>query len=78
MLKEGKHLTLSGIRKKASKSWVIVANPEFNSTNGRLKRGDLIYFSKSKLDVHKFIIEDIPTGVTRYSIFYTGETGSNN
>ncbi len=78
MLTEGKSLTLSGIRKKASKSWVIVANPEYNRSDGQLERGELIYFSKNKLDVHKFIIEDIPVGVTRYSIFYTGKQGSVN
>lgn len=78
MLTEGKSMTLSGIRKKASKSWVIVANPEYSSSDGQLERGDLIYFSKNKLDVHKFIIDDIPIGITRYSIFYTGKPGSDN
>ena len=75
---EGENLTLSGIRKKASKSWVIIANPEYNSTDGRLERGDLIYFSKNKLAVHKFIINDIPVGVTHYSIFYTGKPGRDS
>ncbi|MCX6287704.1 MAG: hypothetical protein NTY96_11370 [Bacteroidetes bacterium] len=78
MLIEGKNLTLSRIRKKASKSWVIVANPEYNISDGQLERGDLIYYSKNKLDIHKFIIDDIPLGVTRYSIFYTGKIESHN
>lgn len=78
MLAQTKKMSLSWIRKKASRSWVIVANPEYNSVNGNLERGDLVYYSKDKLDVHKFIIDEIPSGLTHYSIFYTGKLRSNN
>ena len=78
MLAQTKKTSLAWIRKKASGSWVIVANPEYNSVNGNLERGELVYYSKDKLDVHKFIIDEIHAGLTHYSIFFTGKLRSNN
>jgi hypothetical protein len=77
MIVTEKPVSYNKIKKMAENVWALIADPVFSEEDGKLKSGVLIYFSKKKEDVQKFILKDKTGMIRNYTILYTGEKPSD-
>lgn len=63
-------LTYNQIKKKVGDAWALIANPVISEKNGKLLRGELIFFDSDKEKVNKFALKDNHKHIT---VRYFGE-----
>ena len=77
MIVSEKPVPYQKIRKMAGNVWALIADPVYSEKDGSLKSGILVYFSKNKEDVQKFILRDKTGIIKEYTILYTGKIPSD-
>jgi hypothetical protein len=77
MIVSEKPVTYNKIRKMAGNVWALISDPVYSEKDGSLKSGILVYFSKNKEDVQKFILRDKTGIIKEYTILYTGKIPSD-